>query len=216
MVSRQRQVVPRMTGTSPAIICACFAAAQSTALPFQQTRKPINEEWNQVKPLFKIVEQVAAGKPAPSDVTLTWHCYFVGAQAGMVFVPFTLKVERGEFTSFPVAMYIRVVTRGAPAPAPGPGDALAQYPFEDAAVFDRPLEGRINRAFTAPPGDYDVYVALVEKASTTLPQPRTAVVKEAVTVPDLESHLTLSSIIVTEKGRDRSEKRTSRLRTAVG
>jgi hypothetical protein len=113
-------------------------------------------------------------------------------------------------------MYIRVVTRGAPAPASGPGDALAQYPFEDAAVFDRPLEGRINRAFTAPPGDYDVYVALVEKASTTLPQPRTAVVKEAVTVPDLESHLTLSSIIVTEKGRDRSEKRTSRLRTAVG
>ena len=47
-----------MTGTSPALICACFVASQSTALALIPTRKPINKEWNQVKPLFKIVEQL--------------------------------------------------------------------------------------------------------------------------------------------------------------
>src|SRR5438552_921407 len=110
-----------------------IAAAASTHPALGQTRKPINEEWDQVKPLFKIVEEVAAGKPAPSDVTLSWHCHFLKAQSGVVFVPFTLKIERSAFAAFPVAMYVRVVGRGAPAPAPGPRDALAQYPFEDAA-----------------------------------------------------------------------------------
>ena len=54
-----------------------------------------------MRPLFKLVEEVAAGRPAPSDVMLSWHCHFVNAQAGVVFVPFTLKIEKGEFTSFP-------------------------------------------------------------------------------------------------------------------
>jgi hypothetical protein len=174
-----------------------------------QTRKPENEEWAQVRPLFKLVEEVAAGKPAPADVTLTWHCDFLSAQAGAVFVPFTLKIEKGEFTSFPVAMYLRVVMRGAPAPAPRPKDALAQYPFEDAAVFDHPIGDRISRAFTAPPGEYDVYVALMEKPTAPLSQPRTVVVKQAVTVPDLESALSVSSIIVIEKSE--SEPRSRRL-----
>lgn len=161
-----------------------------------QTKKPANDEqWDQVKPLFKLVEEVAAGMPAPSDVTLTWQCHFVDAVAGGVLVPFTVKIEHGEFTSFPVAMYLRVVTRGAPAPAPGPRDALAQYPFEDAAIFERPKDGRISRAFVAPPGEYDVYVALVEKPTLELPQPKTVVLKQAVSVPDLKSDLAVSSII---------------------
>jgi hypothetical protein len=175
-----------------------LVAGSATRTP-ADTRKPVNEEWAQVRPLFKLVEEVAAGKPAPSDVMLSWHCHFVNAQAGVVFVPFTLKIEKGEFTSFPVAIYLRVVVRGAPAPAPGPGDALAQYPFEDAAVIERPNDGRMTRAFTAPPGDYDVYVALREKPTVEVPQPKTVVLKEPVSVPDLNTGLAVSSIIVADK-----------------
>lgn len=178
--------------------------AQTKEVP----RKLTQDEWDQVKPLFKLVEEVAAGKPAPSDVTLTWHCHFLNAEAGVVLVPFTLRIEQGEFTSFPVAMYLRVVTHGARAPAPGPRDALAQYPFEDAAVFDRPADGRISRAFTAPPGEYDVYVALTEKPNIDLTAPKTVVFKQTVKVPDLMSDLTVSSIIVVEKAEvDPSNKR---------
>lgn len=165
-----------------------------------QTRRPLGEEWNQVRPLFALVEQVAAGHSAPADVRLAWQCHFLNAQAGVVFVPFTLAIERGEFASFPIAMYVRVVGRGAPAPAPGPRDALAQYPFEDAAVVDGLVGGRISRAFTAPPGDYDVYVALTEKPATpNAAPPKTVVLKQPVTVPDLQSHFAVSSIIVADR-----------------
>jgi hypothetical protein len=172
-----------------------------------QTKRPTNEQWDHIRPLFKIVEEVAAGKPAPADVTLTWQCHFLNAEAGVVFVPFTLTFEPDAFPSFPLAMYLRVVVRGAPAPAPGPTDALAQYPFEDAAIFDRPVGGRITRAFTAPPGEYDVYVALSEMSETLEkqatsgrpPHTKTVVIKEAVNVPDLKSDLAVSSIIVADR-----------------
>lgn len=187
---------PRLRAVAGILI----VATASTSAAAAQTRKPINEEWDQVRPLFKLVEEVAAGKPAPSDLTLTWQSYFLNADAGVVFVPFTLKIERGEFTSFPVAMYVRVVVRGAPAPAPGPRDPLAQYPFEDAAMFfGPPSDGRISRAFTAAAGDYDVYVAFAEKPTAELPQPRMMVHKQAVHVPDLKSDLAVSSIIVADK-----------------
>jgi hypothetical protein len=145
------------------------------------------------------VEQAAAGKPVPSDLTLGWRCHFLNAEAGVVFVPFTLEIQRGSFTSFPVAMYIRVVTRRALAPAPGPRDALAQYPFEDAAILEQPHGRRIARGFTAPPGHYDVYVALTEKATAQAPVPKTVVVKQEVDVPDLQSGLSVSSLIAAEK-----------------
>lgn len=177
------------------LAAAVFTAAAAAG----QTRKPVGEQWDQVRPLFKLVEDVASGTPAPADVAMTWRCHFINAEAGVVFVPFTLAIERGQFTSFPVAMYVRVVVRGAPAPAPGPRDALAQYPFEDAAVFDQPADGRITRAFAAPPGDYDVYVALREKPAAGAPEPKTVVVRQAVTVPDLKSALAVSSIIVADK-----------------
>lgn len=175
-----------------------------------QTRRPTTDQWDQVRPLFALVEEVAAGKSAPSDVTLAWQNHFLNANAGVVLVPFTLKIERGEFVSFPLAMYLRVVTRGSPAPAPGPRDALAQYPFEDAAMFDRPTDGRISRAFTAPPGEYDVYVGLREKPTTERPDPRTVVLKRNVRVPDLTSGLAVSSIIMADKIEvDSSNKRPS-------
>jgi len=172
-----------------------LTAGASTALPKTLTV----EDWNQVRPLYALVEQVAAGQLAPSDLALPWQYHFLNAESGNIFVPFTIGIQAAGFTSFPLAMYLRVVNRGAPAPAPGPRDALAQYPFEDAAVFDRPEDGRISRAFAAPPGNYDVYVALIERTTPEHPAPRTLVIKHELTAPDLKSNLSVSSIFVLDK-----------------
>lgn len=146
-----------------------------------------------------MVEATAAGSPAPHDVELAWQCHFIDADAGVTLVPFTLDITSGSFEAFPLAMYVRVVLRGAPAPAPGPTDALAQYPFEDAAIVEGPIQGRVSRAFTAPPGAYDVYVAITERAPDADTKPKTVVIKQEVTVPDLKSGLTTSSVILAEK-----------------
>jgi hypothetical protein len=157
------------------------------------------EQVEQLKPLFELVQEAAAGKPVPSNIAVTWQCHFVRAEAELVVVPFTVTIEKGQFTSFPLAMYVRVVYRGDPAPAPGPRDALAQYPFEDAAIFDEPKDGRISRAFSAPAGPYDVYIALRERPDLNLPEPKVVVMKQQVDVPDLTSDLGVSSIIVADK-----------------
>src|SRR5687767_4948761 len=78
-----------------------FVLITASAYPNAQSKKPTSEQWDQIRPLFKLVEEVAAGSPAPSDIGLKWQCHFVNAEAGVVFVPFTVKIERGAFTSFP-------------------------------------------------------------------------------------------------------------------
>ncbi len=114
-------------------------------------------------------------------------------------MPFTIGIQAAALTSYPLGMYLRVVKRGAPAPAPGPRDALAQYPFEDATVFDRPEDGRISRGFAAPPGEYDVYVALTERTTPEHPTAKSLVLKREVDIPDLASDLSVSSIFVLDR-----------------
>lgn len=191
----------RVMGQSPILkLLACLTIVVLSMAPARgQARQPAADQWAQIRPLFALVEAVAAGQPPPSDVQLRWQCDFVDAEAGVVFVPFTLEIEQGRFTSFPVAMYVRVVLRGAPAPAPGPKDPLAHYPFEDASIIEQLTSRRISRGFTAPPGDYDVYVALVEKATPEVSRPARVVIKQPVTVPDLKSGLATSSIIVADR-----------------
>lgn len=185
------------------VLCAVTVSASAPALAQQPPRDTLrrftSEQWDQFRPLFALVEQASAGQPVPSDVTLAWQSHVLKAEANMDLALFTLKVAQGEFTLFPLAMYLRVVKHGAPAPAPGPRDALAQYPFEDVAFFDEPIDGRISRAFVAPAGQWDVYVALREPAAPDLPLPRTVVFKQEVDLPDLSTDLAVSSIVVADK-----------------
>lgn len=183
-----------------AVLVALLALMAAPAVPAPaQTRRPAADQWDQVRPLFSMVEQAAAGRAAPSDVQLRWQCDFIDADTGVVFVPFTLEIERGNFTSYPLAMYVRVVLRGAPAAAPGPKDPLAHYPFEDASIIEQLNGRRISRGFTAPPGDYDVYVAIAERTTSEQPRPTAVVIKQAVTVPDLKAGFATSSIIVADR-----------------
>jgi hypothetical protein len=157
------------------------------------------EQWERFRPLFTLVEEASAGHSVPSDVPVTWQSHVLKAEADTNFVLFTFKVPPGGFTSFPLAMYLRVVEHGALATPPGPRDALAQYPFEDVAIFDEPINGRISRAFAAPAGQWDVYVALREAMRSELQVPKTVVFRREVDLPDLSTDLAVSSIIVADK-----------------
>jgi hypothetical protein len=181
------------------VVASMSAPAAAQRPPRDMVRRFTVEQWDRFRPLFKLVEQAAAGQPVPSDLTLAWQCHVLKAESNVDLTLFTLKVVNGEFTSFPLAMYLRVVKHGAPAPAPGPRDALAQYPFEDVALFDKPSDGRISRAFVAPAGQWDVYVALRGAATLDTPVPPTVVFKQEVDLPDLSTDLAVSSPIVADK-----------------
>lgn len=77
------------------------------------------------------------------------------------------------------------------------------YPFEDAfAVVPRPDESggpaRFRRALAVPPGEYDLYIAVLERGGAG--KPKWAVLKEALSIPDLSSEgLRISSVIIADK-----------------
>ncbi len=178
------------------LLVGAAAAAQP---PRDLVRRFTEEQWERFRPLFTLVHDASAGQPVPSDETVTWRHDVLKAEANMDFVPFTLGLPPGTFRSFPLALYVRVVQHGAVANVPGPHDALAQYPFEDVALFDKPIDGRISRAFAAPAGRWDVYVALGEAANSDSDVPRMIVLKREIDLPDLSAGLALSSVIVADR-----------------
>ena len=182
------------------IVCTPATALAQPA-PRDMVRRFTVEQWERFRPLFTLVEDASAGRPVPSDLAVAWKTHVLKAEAHMNFVLFTLKVPRGGFTAFPLAMYVRVVRHGAVATAPGPRDALAQYPFEDVAFFDEAVDGRISRAFAAPPGRWDVYIALREAVTSDVLVPKTVVFRSEVELPDLSTDLAVSSIIVADRVR---------------
>jgi hypothetical protein len=67
------------------------------------------------------------------------------------------------------------------------------FPFEEYYFVDaRP--GMVERALTLPPGDYDLYVAMVDRAR--LKTSSATVLHRTLTVPDLSDQLALSTLIV--------------------
>ena len=187
---------------SPALV-----TPDSTQQKPEERRKLSGQEQEQVEVLYKLVDDVASGKPAPADVKLGWHNDFMKSAGSVVYAPVVIDVEQGKFTSYPVATYVRIVPRAAaaaPAAAPKPdlfgGTAPAEvkrpsYPFEDAFFFPQPKDGKLSRAFSVPAGEYDVYVAMKEKPDRKVPKPMTVVLKQPVTLPDLAGGLAVSSVI---------------------
>ena len=73
------------------------------------------------------------------------------------------------------------------------------FPFEDYFFLDlaaaREGDARIARALALPPGEYDVYVGLIDRARLKTSSP--AVVRRTITIPDFWSdQLALSSLIL--------------------
>jgi hypothetical protein len=171
--------------------------------------------------LLRLVDDVFAQKrSAPQDVPLSWECAFIAAEQGLVYMPYIVNIGE-KFHSPPVAMYLRVVTKDArpadwdPSKTTTMRSYLGQMSIvndtrdirsgyveptgivaEDVRFFTPPADGRFMRGLWLKPGEYDVYVAMQEKAGRDLPQ--TAVLKQSLLVPDLLSGFSIGSVILAD------------------
>jgi hypothetical protein len=184
---------------------AAVAVVGSTAVFAQQakptTQKRSKQEQAEIEQLVKLVDSVMAGQPAPSDIQMSLTPFFLKSQEQRTFVPFALNVTGAPSTD--AVLYVRVVN---PASQPDPKAKKVEYPWDDIHfITSAQLSssgGRLNRVFMAPPGTYDVYIAmkerLPEKAKNQVA--KAGVLKTQVTVPDFwNGELQTSSVIVTDK-----------------
>jgi hypothetical protein len=154
--------------------------------------------------LVRLADTAMNGR-AESDFAIEWRNDFFKAQTG-TFVPFTVTVERAKLSAANALMYVRAVRRDAARPAPGRARQV-RYPFDLIFAVDLagPGEGpvRITRGFAVPAGEYDVYVALRERASdppSSEPRLKAAVLKQPLSVPDFwDGSLTTSSVILADR-----------------
>jgi len=215
MVSRR----PSAAAIAAAVVILS-AALFAQPVPQQQQRKLSDAEKKEIQTILKIVDDVAAGQPAPNDLSLAWiSSDLLKAQNNKEYLPFTVSIDRAKLGGGgKVTMYWRVVAKGAGAPAATPTatdgkkddkkSAKPEYPYEDINTLTLPAgEGattRISRSFTVGAGDYDVYVVVKEptpeKAKKGDPAPKVSLIKQSLTIPDLwNGELNTSSVIVAER-----------------
>jgi len=163
--------------------------------------------------VLALADAALAGKSVPADFQVQWQNEFLKAQRG-TFVPFTLAINAARLSRPAVLVYVRAV-RQKPAEPPFRTDrpksvrmrrdAPADEDFPVDAIFpaDLALEpgqiARVSRGFTLVAGAYDVYVVVRERSEGAA-QPKAAVVKQPLVVPDYStSALATSSVIVADR-----------------
>ena len=184
----------------------CLAILMSVSLAAQQApakkdeKKRSKQELAELEQIIKLVDGVMAGQPAPTDVQLSLEPYFLKSVEPRSFVPFVLTVVSPPAAD--AALFVRVVN---PASQPDPKAKKVEYPWEDTGFVSAAqlAGGKLNRAFMATAGTYDVYVAVRERLPEKAPKtqvPKMGVLKATVVVPDFfNAELNTSSILVTDK-----------------
>jgi hypothetical protein len=192
-----------------------------------QDKKAETGNQDEIRALLTITDEAATGK-ATSSLPLKWEqSHFIKSHGDKTYVPFTVSFDPAAFSGpTPIGLYLRVAKRGELPPTTAPEaadadkkkkkdkkdegkgsqiDARHQYAFEDAFFFDvpAPVAGQpqlLRRAFAVVPGDYDVYVAVKEKAAAgATAAPKIGVVKQELSVPSMDRELTTSSVILSPK-----------------
>ena len=177
----------------------------------QQQRKLSNDERRDYIALNELVDAIMAGKQAaPADLKLTFQHHFLKSNKN-IYVPYIVEIGGGKFSSFPVTMYVRAAQKGATAaatPASGTpaksGDSPPDWPFADVYFLNEKNittsgdVSEIGRALELPPGEYTLYVAMRERQPKDKKQgpPKTVVLAQPLSVPDMNKGLTTSSIIL--------------------
>jgi hypothetical protein len=172
----------------------------------QQQRKLSNEERDDYRALSALVDDVMSGKqPAPADVKLKFQNHFLKSSKN-VYVPYMLELSGAKFSSFPVTMYVRAVQKPAAGAAPAapakPGVEMT-WPFADVYFLTEKNitangdVAELGRALELAPGEYTLYVALRERQpKDKKQQPKAVVLAQPLTVPDMNTGLTTSSVIL--------------------
>ena len=152
--------------------------------------------------LLNLADAAMSGRMA-SDFSIRWNNDFFKAQTG-TFVPFTVTIDRSSLTAVDGLMYVRATRRDTATARAREG--LVRYPFD--VIFPVALTApagqpvRITRGFAVAPGDYDVYVALRERAPDPLDAGKRlkgAVLKQPLTVPDFwTGELAVSTVMLAD------------------
>jgi hypothetical protein len=182
-------------------------------------------EQQDIETLVRLVDGVATGQPAPTDIPITWESnHFVKGQGGITYIPYTLSIDRAKLSSRSVAMYVRMVDKkqasqpAAPAPAPtkdgsnknqrndkDKGDQPAApaprptFAWDNLQFIEIPAEGKLSRAVALMPGEYDAYITIKEKGTDqkNAPPAKMGVLHRELNVPDFNvPALTTSSVIL--------------------
>jgi hypothetical protein len=179
------------------ILAACLSVAMlATVLPAAAIAQDL-EDWqrDELRGLLDAITSAVEGEIVPEADPFELRPDFLKGTDGNIYVPFTLMIDPAKVDSPGLSMYLFVTV-------PGDEDPV----FEDVhfanvnAGSDGPIQ--ISRAFTAPGGTYDVYVALQQSMGEESDEDERGPVmllRERVSVPDLwDGQLQLSSIIVPE------------------
>jgi hypothetical protein len=205
---------PRLT----LAIAVALAVSVSAIAQKKDDKKQSDEQKKDIQGIVKIVDDVAAGQQGPNDLGLAWaSADFLKAQGNKEYAPFAVTIDPAKVTGGTTLLYWRVVSKDAAPPPTPPADSKdkkddkknqtpkrPEFAYEDVSFV--PVAGqqpmRLTRSFTVPAGNYDVYVAVKEQASTqkNAPPAKASVIKQAVTVPDFwNNELTTSSVIVAQR-----------------
>jgi hypothetical protein len=203
---RSRTQSGRRTAVA-ALLLVCTVAGADASSPQNRLDRRSQDRLDEMRrregeALLTLADAAMAGR-APSDFAIAWSNDFFKAQTG-TFVPFTVTIDRSALTAADALMYVRAARRDA---LPARGGSVVRYPFD--IIFPVALHGppgqplRITRGFAVAPGDYDVYVALRERAADPLASDRRlkgAVLKQPLTVPDFwTGELATSTIMLADR-----------------
>jgi len=198
------------------------AAAQNVAPPKKDDKKQSDEQKKEIQTVVKMIDDVAAGQPAPNDFNLAWaSADFLKAQGNKQYVPFSVTLDPSKLANPNAVFYWRVVSKNAapppPAAAPDPKDKKKddkknteakrpEFAYEDVSfvMISGAAPARLTRSFTVPAGSYDVYVAVKDAAPNSKeknpPPAKASVLKQTVTVPDFwNNDLSTSSVIIAQR-----------------
>lgn len=185
----------RFIAVLAALIFIFIGAGSLSVVAQDKVQKPklTKEEQKDHETLVKLVNAVSAGQPAPTTLPVTWtQEHFLKLTLERTYAAFTVNVAG---TSGPLSMYVRAMPKGTVG---SDKDKKIVYPDESLTFFTAPADGRISRAVDLPAGDYDIYVAVKEKATGKKNEVnKTAVLMKGLTVPDLTgAALSTSSVIL--------------------
>lgn len=151
-----------------------------------------------------LADAAMSGRPTASDFAIGWRNDFFKAQPG-TFVPFTITIDRARVSAATALLYVRAAAHASAPARLASGDGRFAFdtifPVELSAEAGQPI--RITRGFAVPAGVYDVYVVVRERPADPLDgkrQPRAAVLKQPLTVPDFwTGELATSSVLLANR-----------------
>jgi hypothetical protein len=199
------------------LVLAVFASSLALVAQGKDDKKKDEAQKKEIQNIVKIVDEMAAGQPAPNDLSISWLREDVlKAQGNKEYVPFTVTIDPSKLGGGTVAFYWRVVSKNGAAPAAEPAgqkkddkkdkdkNKKTDFAYEDirfvpVTAGQNPM--RISRSFTVTAGTYDVFIVAKEptpdKAPKNAPAPKTSMLKQTVVVPDFwNGELATSTVIM--------------------